>query len=54
MSEISVEENVIVADIDGRKLKVNDFRPTNASGPVPGLLSKPRDGKAPGVRSGGL
>lgn len=31
MSEVSNEENIIVAGIAGRKLEVDVFRPTNVS-----------------------
>ncbi len=44
MSEVRVEENIIVADLGGRELKVDVFRPAHASGSVPGLLFLPGGG----------
>lgn len=44
MSEIIVEENVVVGKIGGRELKADVFRPAGASSPVPGFLFLPGGG----------
>ena len=44
MSDISVEENVVVGKGGGRELKADVFRPAAASSPVPGFLFLPGGG----------
>jgi acetyl esterase/lipase len=44
MSNVRIEENVIVGKGGGHELKVDIFWPANRSGPVPGLLFLPGGG----------
>src|ERR671924_917084 len=44
MTDMGIEENVVVHNVGGRELKVDIFRPANTSGPVPGLLFLPGGG----------
>ena len=44
MSDVAVEENVIVGKGGERELKVDVIRPANLSGPVPGILFLPGGG----------
>src|SRR5262245_18926063 len=44
MTDIHIEENVVVHNVGGRELKVDIFRPANTAGPVPGLLFLPEGG----------
>ena len=44
MSDIGVEENVVVGKGGGRELKADIFRPAGASGSVPGFLFLPGGG----------
>ena len=44
MSDVKVEENVLVANVGGRELKAEVFRPAKPSGPVPGILMLPGGG----------
>jgi acetyl esterase/lipase len=44
MTDIRIEENIVVHDVGGRELKVDIFRPANTPGPVQGLLLLPGGG----------
>jgi acetyl esterase/lipase len=44
MTDIGIEENVVVHNVGGRELKVDIFRPANTPGPVQGLLFFPGGG----------
>ena len=44
MTNIRIEENVVVHHVGGRELKVDIFRPANTPGPVQGLLFLPGGG----------
>jgi acetyl esterase/lipase len=44
MTDVGIEENVVVHNVGGRELKVDIFRPANPSGPVQGLLFLPGGG----------
>lgn len=44
MSDVRVEENVVIAKVGNRELKVDIFRPANTSSPVPGVLFLPGGG----------
>src|SRR5262249_13438740 len=44
MTQISMEENVVIHTVAGRALHVDIFRPANTSGPVQGLLFLPGGG----------
>src|SRR5919109_1747151 len=44
MTDMGIEENVVVHNVGGRELKVDIFRPANPSGPVQGLLFLPGGG----------
>lgn len=44
MTDIGIEENVVVHNVGGRELKVDIFRPANTPGPVQGLLFLPGGG----------
>src|ERR671923_1510565 len=44
MTNISVEENVVIHTVGGRALSVDIFRPTHTPGPVQGLLFLPGGG----------
>lgn len=44
MSDVKVEENVLVAAVAGRDLKADVYRPANPSGPVIGILMLPGGG----------
>ena len=44
MSDVKVEENVLVAKVGERELRAEVFRPANPSGLVPGILMLPGGG----------
>jgi acetyl esterase/lipase len=44
MTNVRIEENVVIYHVGGRELKVDIFRPENTPGPVPGLLFLPGGG----------
>jgi acetyl esterase/lipase len=44
MTQVRIEENVVVHDVGGRELKVDIFRPESPAGPVQGLLFFPGGG----------
>ena len=44
MSDVKVEENVVVAQVGGRELKAEVFRPSNPPGPAIGILMLPGGG----------
>jgi acetyl esterase/lipase len=44
MTNVRMEENVVIHTVGGRELKVDIFRPENAPGPVQGLLFLPGGG----------
>jgi acetyl esterase/lipase len=44
MTDVRIEENIVVHDVGGREIKVDIFRPANAAGLVPGLLFLPGGG----------
>ena len=44
MTNISMEENVVIHTVAGRALHVDIFRPVNTPGPVQGLLFLPGGG----------
>ena len=44
MSDIKVDENVLVARVGDRELRAEVFRPANQSAPVPGILMLPGGG----------
>jgi acetyl esterase/lipase len=44
MTDRRIEANVVIENVGGRELKVDIFRPTNVSNPVPGLLFLPGGG----------
>jgi acetyl esterase/lipase len=44
MTDIRVEENVVVRSVGGHELKIDIFRPESAPGPVQGLLFLPGGG----------
>src|SRR5262245_29362189 len=44
MTQISMEENVVIHTVAGRALHVDIFRPANVSGPIQGLLFLPGGG----------
>ncbi|NQW24295.1 MAG: alpha/beta hydrolase [SAR202 cluster bacterium] len=52
MSDIRVEENVVVGQAGDRELQVDVFRPAQLSGPVPGILFLPGGSWLTANRSG--
>ena len=44
MTNVSIEENVVIHTVGGRALSVDIFRPAHIPGPVPGLLFLPGGG----------
>jgi acetyl esterase/lipase len=44
MTNVHIEENVVIYHVGGRELTVDIFRPENIPGPVPGLLFLPGGG----------
>src|SRR5262245_61039164 len=44
MTNVSIEENVVIHTVGGRALSVDIFRPAHVPGPVPGLLFLPGGG----------